>query len=119
MLLILGMIALFPFPMTAGDPPLEEIDIICEREDPSEELLDLVVYLNTLTGRISVETEINLWLMVFIVNIDTGFVYSIDTIDFTQNNGSVYCAYAPSFPGNYCILFQNESTEAYGYFTIN
>lgn len=119
MLLILGMIALFPFPMTAGDPPLEEIIIISEGDDPSEDPLDLVVYLNTSTGQIAVETYVNQWIWVFIINSNNGSIYSVDVIDTTLNNGSVYYTYAPSLPGNYCILFQSYSAEAYGYFTIN
>lgn len=119
MLFILGIITLCPFPMTAGDPPLEEIDIICEGDNPSEEPLDLVVYLNTSLGQISVETYVNQWIWVYIYNTDSGSIYSVDVIDATLNYGSVYYTSAPSLPGNYCILFQSSSAEAYGYFTIN
>lgn len=119
MLLILGMIALFSFPMAAGDPPFEEIVIISEGDDPSEVPLDLVVYLNTSTGQIAVETYVNQWIWVYIYNTNNGSIYSVDIIDATLNYGSVYYTYAPSLPGNYCILFKSTSAEAYGYFTIN
>lgn len=119
LLLILGMIALFPSPMTAGDPPLEEIVILSEGDDPSDNPLNLVVCINTSTGQISVETFINQWIWVYIYNTSNGSIYSVDVIDATLNNGSVYHTNAPSLPGNYCILFQSTSAEAYGYFTIN
>ena len=117
-LFILGM-TLFSVPLMADNPLIVEIPTIAEdNEDPSEDPLDLVVYLNTSTGQISVETYVNQWLWVYIINANTGGVYSVDFIDTTQNNGSIYYTYAPSLPGNYCILFQSASAEAYGYFTI-
>ena len=110
---------LFSVPLMADNPLIVEIPTITEdNEDPSEDPLDLVVYLNTSTGQISVETYVNQWLWVYIINANTGGVYSVDFIDTTQNNGSIYYTYAPSLPGNYCILFQSASAEAYGYFTI-
>lgn len=117
-LFILEM-TLFSVPLMADNPLIVEIPTITEdNEDPSEDPLDLVVYLNTSTGQISVETYVNQWLWVYIINANTGGVYSVDFIDTTQNNGSIYYTYAPSLPGNYCILFQSASAEAYGYFTI-
>lgn len=117
-LFILGM-TLFSVPLMADNPLIVEIPTIAEdNEDPSEDPLDLVVYLNTSTGQITVETYVNQWLWVYIINANTGGVFSVDFIDTTQNNGSIYYTYAPSLPGNYCILFQSASAEAYGYFTI-
>ncbi|MGN0202627.1 MAG: hypothetical protein ACI399_06985 [Candidatus Cryptobacteroides sp.] len=118
MLLILQMIASFSFTLSAYEPPFEEIVPTIEGENPSEESLELVVYLNTVTGQITVETNLNQWNKVSIINIDTGVLFSVEIIRSTQNDDYPYCTQAPSFPGNYCILFENESTEVSGYFTI-
>lgn len=118
MLLILQMIASFSFKMNAFEPPIEEILPTIEGENPSEESLDLVVYLNTVTGQITVETNPYQWNTVSIINIDTGCLVSVEMICSTQNEIYMYCTQAPSFPGNYCILFQNDLTKAYGFFQI-
>ena len=119
MRIALGMIALFPLKLQAEIPPEVIIEIFPEEvENPFEEPLDLIVHFNTATGLLLVETYVNQWLMVYIFDTDTGFVYSVDAIDPLQNYDSIYYTYAPSLPGNYCILFQSGSSEARGYFTI-
>lgn len=118
-LLILGMIALSSFPITANKPPLRsEFELNSENDDPVENCLDLEVCLDTLTKQITVETNPNQWNTVTIYNIDTGLLFSVENICSTENDDCQYCTQAPSFPGNYCILFQNDSTKAYGFFQI-
>ena len=117
-LFILGLFAFFPTEVLADNPPVEEITVIPEREDPAEEPLDLSVYLNSSTSKIYIEFNGEQWLWVYILNTDTATIYSVDIIDVTQNNGSVYRTYAPSQPGNYRIHFQSNSAEANGYFSI-
>lgn len=97
----------------------ERIIIHQETEDPLEESLDLVVYYNTTTGQISVETYVNQWIWVFIIDHVTGTVHSVDIIDPSYNYGHTYYTYAPSTPGEYCILFQSNTAEAYGYFSVS
>ncbi len=97
----------------------ERIIIHQETEDPLEESLDLVVYYNTTTGQISVETYVNQWIWVFIIDHVTGTVHSVDIIDPSYNYGHTYYTYAPSAPGEYCILFQSNTAEAYGYFSVS
>lgn len=118
MLLILGMIALFPSSMMAGDPPLEEIVIIPEGDDPLEDQLDLFVYLNVTTGQIYVDTFVNQWIWVYIIDIDTNAIVIYDEIDPAYNYGNTYYTTAPTAPGNYCIYFCSNSAGAYGFFTI-
>lgn len=102
-----------------ADDPLKEIIIQQpEDEDPSEESLNLLVYYNTTTGQISVETYVNQWIWVYIMDAQTGAVYSVDVIDPSYNYGDIYHTYAPSVAGEYCILFRSNTAEAYGYFTI-
>lgn len=117
-LVILGMMALFSIPTRADNPPVVEIDIIIEKEDPMGELPNLIVHLNTSTGQLWVETNVNQWMWVYILDADTGVVYSIDYIDPSLNYGNVYTTNAPSLPGNYCVYFQSGTTIAMGYFTI-
>lgn len=117
-LFILGMIALFAFPVVAGEPPSFEIDVLDNLDDPSVITLDLEVCLDILTKQITVETNPNQWNTVTIYNIDTGLLFSVEIICSTENDDCQYCTQAPSFPGNYCILFQNDSTKAYGFFQI-
>ena len=103
------------------DPPGAIVEIQTQREneeDPSEGFLDLIVYLNPATGQISVETFVNQWIWVFILDAQTGAVYSVDVIDPSYNYGDIYHTYAPSVAGEYCILFRSNTAEAYGYFTI-
>ena len=117
---ILGtFISLFPVNAETDNPPLEEIRIIYESEEPSEDLLILAVYFNPNTGLITIETEVNRWIYVCIYNSDNGTIYSIDVIDPSYNYGSAYYTSAPSLPGNYCIQFQSATEIACGYFTIN
>jgi len=97
----------------------ERIIIHQETEDPLEESLDLVVYYNTTTGQISVETYVNQWIWVYIMDAQTGAVFSVDVIDPSYNYGDIYHTYAPSAAGEYCILFQSNSAEAYGYFSVS
>ena len=117
-LIILGMIAVSPFMIMAEVPPKEEKANAYEEFDPSEITLDLEVCLDTLTKQITVETNPNQWNTVTIYNIDTGLLFSVENICSTENDDCQYCTQAPSFPGNYCILFQNDSTKAYGFFQI-
>lgn len=109
-----------PFALSAmADDPLKEIIIQQpEDEDPFEESLDLIVYLNPTTGIISVETFANQWIWVFIMDAQTGAIYSVDVIDPSYNYGEIYHTYAPSTAGEYCILFRSDDAEAIGYFSI-
>lgn len=117
-LIILGMIAVPPFTINAKIPPTEENSTLCEEFEPSVITLELEVHLDTLTRQITVETNPNQWNTVTIYNIDTGLLFSVENICSTENDDCQYCTQAPSFPGNYCILFQNDSTKAYGFFQI-
>lgn len=117
-LIILGMIAVSPFMIMAEVPPKEEKANAYEEFDPSEITLALEVHLDTLTRQITVETNPYQWNTVTIYNIDTGLLFSVENICSTENDDCQYCTQAPSFPGNYCILFQNDSTKAYGFFQI-
>ena len=119
MLLILGMIAMFSFPISANIPPLQsEFEFNSENDDPFENCLELEVCLDIFTKQLTVETNPNQWNTVTIYNIDTGLLFSVENICSTENDDCQYCTQAPPFTGNYCILFQNESTKAYGFFQI-
>ena len=102
-----------------SDPPLiEEIPLEQEDDDPSEDPLNLVVYLNTAIGQIYVETYVNQWIWVYITNVDTGAIYYWDVIDGSLYNGTIYHTSAPTMPGNYSISFMSNNAEAHGYFSI-
>lgn len=119
LLFLLGMMSNSIFPLLAEVPPTVEIPtIIEESDDPSEDSLELIVSYCPSTGQITIETYVNQWFWVYIINAETGAVCSVDCIDASLNNGWVYHTYAPSLPGNYYILFQSYSQVAYGYFTI-
>ena len=116
---VLGIMALSQITLAAQTPVIIEIDVHPgDPEYPSGELVFLEVYLNTSTGQLSVETNVNQWMWVYILDADTGVVYSIDYIDPSLNYGNVYTTNAPSLPGNYCVYFQSGTTIAMGYFTI-
>lgn len=119
LLFFLGMMANSILPLLAEVPPTVEIPtIVEEHDDPLEESLNLIVSYCSSTGQITIETYVNQWFWVYIINAETGAVCSVDCIDASLDNGWIYHTYAPSLPGNYYILFQSYSQEAYGYFTI-
>lgn len=103
----------------ADNPPNTVDRIILEEDDPIEEQFDLVVYLNTATGQISVETYVNQWLWVYIFDVKTNTICSFDVIDPLYNYGNTYHTFAPTTIGNYCILFCSEAAQAWGFFSIN
>lgn len=118
-LFFLGMIILPSLSLIADDPPTVEIMVLPDGNNPSEEILNLFVFLNTTTGQIYVETDVNQWLWVYIINTDTNAVFFYDVIDPANTNGNTYHTNAPAVPGNYCIFFSSISAEAYGYFSIH
>lgn len=119
-LFILGMMVLLPVTLLADNPPITAIGIISDEEDdPNVEPLDLLVYLNTTTGQISVETYVNQWLWMYILDVETNTVCSIDVIDPSFDYGNIYHTFAPTTIGNYCIYFCSETAQAWGFFSIN